>query len=154
MTYVNTVDIQAWVDQSKLPIDNTLLTRADNASLLDQIEGEVFSTLKGTFDTTTWVDPATTPINVRRVIAMRFAAVIWRRQYSEITTDTPSYAQWLEDNAIALLSGIFDGLVDIAQPMSQAGNPSFYPNDASSALDANSDDRSLGGPAFSMGTLW
>jgi hypothetical protein len=155
MARITSADAQAWVERNRLHIDDPFL--ANDAALLVHIEGEVLGRLSGEFSTAAWVDAASTPPLVRKIVSMLYLAAVYRRQISQATTRTGqhTYSDWLETNAMTILQGILDGTLDIGQlPSGTGGQPAFYPNDTSSALEPTSDDQSLGDAHFSMGTVW
>lgn len=128
----------AWGESSKMGAALTTL----NTDLLDQIESEVISRISSNgIDTTSWVDAASTPSLVQTVIAKLYVSWLIDRQYSE-DTDLNAYGQRLAVNAETLLVGIQTGAIDIPGSTTPSGQPSFYPNDASSVDDP---------AAFSMG---
>jgi hypothetical protein len=105
-----------------------------------------------TFDTSTWVDTATTPELVRQAISMLYVHRVYNRTYSGDRDNMNDYSMWLRAEANALLDGLIAGSIiipDIDVPLT--GSPSFYPNDLSSALEPDYYDKSLGGNKFSGG---
>jgi hypothetical protein len=61
----------------------------------------------------------------------------------------------LKENAGMLIQGLIDGTIEIpGVPPTSSPNPSFYPNDASSALEPTLEDPSLGPARFSMGKVF
>lgn len=146
---VNVTDLQAWAEQTKLPITVT------TDPLLDHIEQEILARLNAVADTTAWVDRASTPPLIRAVISKMYVAWLYRRQYSEsLTDDDAAYAARLEANAEMIIGGLLDGTIEVDDVSITTVQPSFYPNDASSALSPTSTDRSLGDAKFSMGQVF
>jgi hypothetical protein len=146
MSRIEVQEANAWVEKTKLQV-----TEFD-AALLAQVESQVLGRLAAQLDTGTWVSPITTPAMVRTIIAMLYDAWLYDRQYSEDQEELNDYAALLRAQAEALLVGILDGSIPLPEvPTSDAGQPAFYPTDASSALCPTSADPSLGPAAFSMG---
>jgi hypothetical protein len=141
---------QAWAEKSKLT-----LTSLDE-ELLDQIETEVLAQIGVTYNTSTWIDTLTTPKLVQIAISKKYVVWVYERQYSENVPEGGSaYAQRLDANAEMLITGIVDGTIELpGLELGTGGQPSFYPNDSSSALEPTVDDRSLGPAKFSMGQVF
>lgn len=144
---ITVAEAQAWGEPTKITLDSL------DSPLLEQIQTAVLGRLSSAHDTSSWISPATTPQLVRSVIAMLYMSWYYHRAYSEDEGDN-QYAERLASNAQALITGLVEGTLDLPGVTTDAGQPSFYPNDASSALEPTFDDRSLGPAAFSMGELW
>lgn len=128
MAYLTEPLVQNWLEQTKL----------DVVSVEPQLEltakSVVLGRLKDVYDTSSWLDTASTPELVVQVMAMYYAAWFYRRQYSEDTDQTPNYADWLEGLADSLLASIVDGSVDLPgfpplEGTDANGSPDFYPKD-------------------------
>lgn len=148
MAFIEPVDVQAWLEGTKLEVGNL------DAALEDQIASEVLGRIStASYDVTGWTDSTNTPKLVKKVMAMLYAGWFYDREYSE-TSDTNDYALRLKQAAEALITGIILGTTDIGEVVgvSSLGDPLFFPNDASSALTANQYDVGDGPAAFSMGT--
>lgn len=147
MARITPTDAQGWAESTKIDL-STL-----DVSLLDSIESEVISRLGSAYDTSTWVDPTSTPKIVKVVIAKNYVAWFYDRQYSENQDRGNDYAAMLRTNAEMLMTGLLDGTITIpgVTPIGSAAGPAFYPSDASSTLDPTPDDMSLGPAKFSMG---
>jgi hypothetical protein len=151
MSRITVQEAKGWVRGTKFTIT------AIETDLCNQIEGEVLARLSSTYSVAAWVDVATTPSLVRTAIAKMYVAWLYAAAYSEDEETVPEYARALQANAEMLIVGIIDGTITLpdALPSSAgAGQPSFYPNDASSALSPTSDDSSLGEANFSMGKVF
>jgi|SRR6185369_4903457 len=150
MARITPTDAQGWAESTKLSL-STL-----DVSLLDQIEAETLARIASAYDTTTWLDPTTTPKIVKVIIAKLYVAWFYDRQYSENQDQGNDYAAMLRTNAEMLITGLINGTIDIpgVTPVGSAGGPAFYPNDASSAQEPTSDDPSLGPAKFSMGKVF
>lgn len=137
----------AWGEQSKMASALTTL----NTDLLDQIEAELLGRISGAgLNVGTWTNVATTPSIVQTIIAKKYVSWLIDRQYST-DVELSQYAARLDTNAEMLLQGILAGAIELPDQSTFTGQPSFYPNDASSSQSPTYDDPSLGGPAFSMG---
>jgi hypothetical protein len=149
MTLITVDDVQGWVERTKLNIT------ALDLKFLPQIEAEVLARLGTVYNTVPWTTPDNTPMIVRVCIAKTYAAWIYDRAYSENQGVANDYAAMLRGNAEMLIQGLIDGTLEIPgiDPISSP-DPSFYPNDASSALDPTSTDSSLGPARFSMGKVF
>lgn len=143
-------EAQAWAEPTKLTI------AALDSNLLDHIEEEVLDQIGSTYDVSTWIDATSTPKIVRTAISKLYVAWAYRRQYSEDTDAGNPYAQKLEDNANMIIEGIIDGSVTIPTVPNQGGQPSYYPNDASSVLNPQDfpDDTSVGPNLFSINQVF
>jgi hypothetical protein len=150
MAYIAPVDAQAWLEGTKLTI-TTL-----DAPLETQVSTQVISRLSRAFDTATWLSAATTPSLVVSIIAMTYASWLYSRTYSEDGPDTNEYALRLLAIAESNIAGLIDGSLILPGTVitNTQGTAMGYPNDASSAMEATYEDPSLGGPRFSMGTIW
>lgn len=148
MARVSVEEVQAWLEQTKLTIASI------NTALATQIEEMVISRLATAYTTTTWVDAATTPKLVRYIVSMLYASFFIDRQYSEDERSN-AWARRLNGIAETMILGILNGSIDLLDvPAAQVNaSPSYYPNDASSALEVTDEDSSLGGPSFSMGRV-
>lgn len=150
MAHITLGDAQAWIEPSKLTL-STLDTTLENA-----VSSQVFAQLGSVYNTADWVDEMDTPDVIRGLISMYYVSWIYDRTFSSDGNNNPGdYATRLRQRADMLLTSIVAGDVDIPeQPTSTVSEPSFYPNDASSALEPSRDDPSLGPAAFTMGTVW
>ena len=145
--HITEANVQAWLEESKLEV-GTL----DEAMEL-QISSEVLGRIAPFgYDVSVWTDSTSTPVLVKKVIAMLYAGWYYDRMYSE-TADTNQYAQRLKRAANELLEGIILGSVDISEVPGYQGNaqPLFWPNDASSVAGPNEFEVGDGPAAFSMG---
>lgn len=145
MARISVSEAQGWAEATKLPVASL------DANLLGQIETEVLARLSTSYDTSTWIDAASTPSLVRVVIAKLYVCYYIRRSYSEEPGTDNDYAIKLEQNAEILISGIVDGTIELPGSTSDAGLPTFYPTDESSSLEPTYDNPSLGPALFSMG---
>lgn len=161
MTNITAPEAQSWIDKTKLAID-TLDTNLESS-----ISEIVLSMLQDSFNTTTWTTSATTPVLVRKVIALFYCARFYKRQYAEAGLDT-TYGDDLEAMAMDLIEGIQAGNITLRDiPASDQSPPSeqadFFPNDAAGVgtasvtydpygprpVDDTGDD-----VKFRMGAIW
>jgi hypothetical protein len=121
---------QAWGEKTKLaPAWEDGL----DSDLLSQVQVEVLGKLGAVADTSTWLDPATTPELARTIIAKLYVAWIIDRQYSE-DADLSAYAALLRATALALQESIISSDVDFPGAVIETpgdGLPSTYPDDTS-----------------------
>lgn len=92
--------------------------------------------LASVYDTTTWVDVATTPKLVRAIISMFVSAWEYQRAYGE--EEDSSYGRRRERQAYDLLDNIVSGelaLEEYPGAIDSMGSPSFYPSDESNAAE-------------------
>jgi hypothetical protein len=144
-------DAQAWAEQTKM----VSATAALDTNLLGQIEEEVLAQISTAVTTTSWTSDANTPALVKTIIARMYISWLIDKHYSE-DEDLNAYAGRLAAGASALLNGIVSGDIEIpgVDNTLGSGQPSFYPNDASSASVATAADPSLGPAKFSMGVVF
>ena len=143
-------EAQAWCEKTKLNLGTSLDDELE-ASITAQVIGQVAQV----YETSSWVDPDTTPRLVRTVIAMLYVSWIYDRTYSE-DADPSSYGALLRSRAEALLASIISGGVTLPEitPSVDTGQPAFYPTDASTEDEASDDDASAGPEKFTMGVVW
>lgn len=151
MANITVEEAQAWCQRNKLDLGSAL-----DGALEVQVASPVLARIGTTYDTSSWVSSSTTPQIVKTIIAMYYVAWTYDKLYSDDNDDTNAYADKLMAAADAALANILDGTTEIpgVDPTSNSGAPSFYPTDASSALDPTVEDPSLGGAKFSMGTIF
>lgn len=132
MAHVGVDDVNTWLEASKLSVSEI------EPGLDVYATGLIVGALISRFDTTTWVDEATTPSLVKQLIAMLYAAAFYRREYSEDLVDGTglNWAQWLESSAGGYVSQIVSGVIDIiglpGEVDAGLALPAFYPTDESS----------------------
>lgn len=145
MARVVVEEVRAWGERTKLNIETL-----DNY-MLDQIETEILQRLQAQIDTSTWIDPASTPALIRSIISRKYFAAVYFRAYSEDDGTTENtYATKLDATAEMLISGIMDGSIIVEGVTTDVTTISFYPTDSSSAMTSTIDDPSLGPAFFSM----
>lgn len=160
MARISVDDVKAWVESTKLD------PQALDLDHLDQLETEVLARINSVYDTSTWIDKASTPRLIQTIIAKTYTGWLYDKYYSENQSAPNQYSQLVKQNAENLILGILDGTIEIpGLPPDNPAAPTFYPNDASSAIapDNGSYDPNTGlltpivgdtstGPAkFSMG---
>jgi hypothetical protein len=150
MTHISQREVQTWLEQTKLSLENV------EDDLEAQIAVQALSRIAQAYDVSGWTTAANTPQIVRSVLAMLYAAAFYNRAYSEDQSDTNDYARMLASMANDIIDGIINGdvvIIEVPQPTT-LGTPSFYPTDASSAAQPTLEDPSLGGAAFTMGSVF
>lgn len=153
MTYLAPTDVSVWADGNKLQLSTV------DASLETSVATQVLSRIGTVTDVSTWINAATTPKIVLKIMAMIYVGWYFERTYSE-DQEANSYGLLLMQQADKLLEGIVAGEYDLpgVADIADISNPIFYPTDHSSAVQdtdpAMQYDSSLGGPKFSMGTIW
>lgn len=147
---VTVEEVRALAERTKLKVETM------DTELLVHVEEEVIDRLSAQIpaDTiATWVDVATTPKLIRTIISRKYFAWFYFRQYSEdIGTNENTYANKLDASAEMLIAGILDGSIIIPGLAVDLSTITFYPTDASSAMDPKDvpSDPSVGPAAFSM----
>lgn len=149
MARISIDDVQAWVENSKIVPPSLDLDH------VDQIETEILARLGGVFDTSLWVDKATTPRLIQVIIAKTYTGWLYDKMYSENQSQPNIYSRMIKQNAEMLIDGILDGTIEIpGTPATTEQGPTFYPNDISSAQEPTFEDPSLGPAKFSMGRIF
>lgn len=144
-------DVNAWLEPTKLTVSTI------ESALSDQITEQVFSRLRNSFSNiTTWTSETTTPVLVKSIVAMLYAAAIYERAYGDDHDDTNNYAGLLRAMAEANITGLQSGILELAEDTGNQGSsaPAYFPSDASSANPASMDAPSDGGPYFTMGMVF
>jgi hypothetical protein len=150
MSNITVEEAQVWCQRTKLSLGSL------DGGLEAQIVSTVLARLGTAYDTSTWLTTHTTPMVVKTIIAMYYAAWMHNKQYADDNDDTNAYADKLMQMADAALANLLDGTTEIpgVDPIVDSGAPSYYPTDASSAMPATVEDPSLGPAAFSMSTIF
>lgn len=154
MARVTVEEVRALAERTKLTIQTM------DTELLNHYEEEIIDRLSAQVDAATiatWLGPDTTPKLIRTIIARKYFAWFYFRQYSEdVGTSENTYAEKLDASAEMLLAGILDGSIPIPGSMLDLSSPTFYPTDASSAMDPKDvpSDPSVGPASFSMTTTY
>lgn len=159
MARITVLEAQSWVEGTKFKISlNQSSFSTQDTALLEQLEAEVLARIAPAYDATIqagWTSSVNTPTLVKVIIAKTFVAWAYRRQYSEDLSDADAaYSLKLEMNAETLILGLVDGSIEIPSVSSNAGYPTFYPTDDSSAMEPTIDDPSLGPAKFSMNSVF
>lgn len=150
MARVTVEQVRSYAERTKLTV--TVL----DTELLTDVEEEIIQRLSTQIDAATitaWTGPDTTARIVRTIIARKYFALFYWRQYSEdIGTDENTYANKLDASAEMLIAGILDGSIPVEGQTTDISSPTFYPTDTSSSLDPRDYpyDPSVGPAAFSM----
>lgn len=122
--FLSAGEVQQWLEKTKftvVEVDEELEASAKDL---------VFSSAARLYDTALWVDEASTPSLIRKVMSMLVAAWTYEAALSEATTDTNQYAALLEQRAMLLLAGINEGtidLVDVPGTVGASSGPAYWP---------------------------
>jgi hypothetical protein len=138
MARVTGTDVQVYLDEDLFPIPEND-TFPEEPTFADM----VFARLGQIYDTSTWLDTATTPSLIRRIIAMLVAANRYNKKHAEDDDAGNRYAYKLENRAWELVNLIMSdqavlydaSLIELAE----LNDPRFWPTDATGAsnvLDA------------------
>lgn len=151
MGNITVEEAQVWCQRTKLDLGVQL-----DGGLEVQVASPIIARIGTIYDTSGWTTSVNTPQIVKTIIAMYYAAWMYNKQYSDDNDDTNAYADKLMAMADAMLQNILDGTTEIPgiDPTTDSGAPSFYPTDASSALEPTVEDPSLGPAKFSLGTIF
>ena len=147
MSYLVTTDVQPWLNQTKFNVTSVDPTHEQTAV------NTVFGKISQRYDTSTWIDSATTPTLILNLLSMWVASVYLRRAASEEDGLT-TYADWLEMRADAICDKIVEGAIDIPgveeDPLTSLGGSSvFFPTDA--ATQIWEDSHEFDGSSFAEG---
>ena len=134
MSILSPDDVNAWLEDTKLTVEAPLDAQIENLH-----EQRVLGVLARRYDVTTWIDGSSTPALIVQLVAMLYAATVYRRQYSEDLTSDPAWPVWLESTANETLALILSGGLNILGPVIEIStgqlSPVFYPNDLSELDD-------------------
>jgi hypothetical protein len=135
MAYLDADMVNSWLEGSKLNVEAPL-----DATIEGFVAARVLGALAQRYDVATWTNDVSTPALVRQIMAMLYAAALYRRQYSEDLDTTPAWPVWLEQNATDTLTRISDGSIvlddaTIIEVITGLTSPVFYPTDISDTDD-------------------
>lgn len=156
MAHFTAGEANAWLEDTKLSLDSI------DTNLEQQIAAQILPrlTLAG-FNTAAWTNDSTTPQLIRSLMAMLYVAWIYDRAYSDNNEDaTSNYASLLRQHVELNIAGLVAGSIILTEEPdvnTDIGQPSFFPNDASSNTDAGfhvDPSQGDGPPAFMMGTVF
>jgi len=151
MAHISLSEAQAWLEATKLTLSALESNTEQHAA------GIVISRLANTYDITTWLDHVSTPKLVRTLVSMYYCSYIYDRAYADDASDTSNYAFILRRGADAVINGLIAGSIILEEDPTASelvGQPAFFPNDASSLLEATVDFPSDGPPSFTMGQVF
>ena len=132
--FINVEDVQSWLTEDRL-----LLDADDGLSEETNVSNEVKSAVESRYDTSLWIDRATTPTLIRSIISARVAAIRYRKAYAD-QLEEESYADWLDMWYKMQLEGIISGQIqlldatDLTAALASSA-PTFHPDDTSSIDD-------------------
>jgi hypothetical protein len=123
-----------------------------DTELEQTVSEEVNSRLARVYDVSLWVDTAGTPDLVRKIMAMKYAAIYYHKTYAEQAYDEMNrYALWLDRRADALIEGLVAGEIDLVDiPGAEIGanqSPVAWPDDTTgSTQQYDAAGNEIGGP--------
>lgn len=145
MARVTLTEVQGWLDPVKLTLASL------DTELLAQLEEEILGRLAVAYDTSAWTTDSNTPKLIRTIIAKTYASYHYDKVYSEDQEEGNDYAARLNANAEMLIMGLIEGRIVIPGTETETSRgPSYFPSNASSALEPTDDNPEWGGPYFSM----
>jgi hypothetical protein len=124
---VTPAEVQAWLEETKLPLVEIDQGLHEAARVL------VFSHLAEVYDTSGWTTSTNTPSLVRQVVAIYIAAWVYNRAYSSVSIEGPTYGDKLIAMAESILVSIVNGnadLTDADSSIARSTSPEFVPNDS------------------------
>jgi hypothetical protein len=132
VAYATQQAAQQWLQRTKyqvVDIDDEIDDLAANA---------VITALTRRYDTTTWVDTASTPPLAVNLINMLYASYWLRRSTSE-DDGAATYCDWLDKRADAMIKGLTSGNLDLPgvdpdEDSADVGVPEFWPTQAATDL--------------------
>lgn len=155
MAYLQLEQVQGWLNAYKYDVSVDSIDPEQEAAAADQ----VIPILEQRYDTSLWVDGASTPPMVLRIIAMLVASFTLRKAISE-DDGQANYCSWLERRVQKLLEGLVSGLIDLPGVEEDPNAPLsssivFFPTDESTELWRD-DPYDEGGSAlvFDMQKVW
>jgi hypothetical protein len=127
-------DVNSWIETSKLSVDG-VETQVEVIAV-----NQVIGRLAARYDTSLWVNRASSPSLAIQLTAMLYAAAVYRRQYSEDLVDGTglNWAQWLEKSVEGYITSLLDGTIILDEAVLDDSGlrlPAFYPTDLSSIDD-------------------
>ncbi len=135
----------AWTDSSKLNITTI------DTELESQIVAQVFSKLRGLYDTTTWVEESTTPKLVKSILSMIYTGMVYNKTYAVDGADTDLYGNMLIADANKLLDSVSSGVSVLVDSNPAVTIVASSDNFSVPFFAVESSDTE---PKFSMDTEW
>jgi hypothetical protein len=132
VSYVTAAQVQQWLESTKLGIDGVDTELESSAA--EYIKAQLASLT----DTTVWVDAASTPVLVVKLMSMLIAAWIYERTYSEQDSTQPTWGARLEHMVATVITGLTSGVIAlIDSPIAeQTWQPEYWPNDDTAVYQA------------------
>ena len=135
----------ALTDSSKLNITTI------DTELESQIVAQVFSELRGLYDTTTWVEESTTPKLVKSILSMIYTGMVYNKTYAVDGADTDLYGNMLIADANKLLDSVSSGVSVLVDSNPAVTIVASSDNFSVPFFAVESSDTE---PKFSMDTEW
>jgi len=132
MAFVSDADVQIHLPVDKLNVGEIPDDLAEAKLYAERI---IRGYLAGVFEAATlalWTDPTSTPGQIRLIGGLLSAAKIYRTRYSEDSLDDPEFAQFMYNEAMAMLMLVINGQIvldDVDDTGTQFDNTYFFPND-------------------------
>ena len=117
-------EVAQWIASDRLHIDR------HDYDLVDTAKTKVYAAVDLVYDTSTWVDRASTPDIIRKIISLLVASYIYNKAYADSADGTSAYGNKLERMADSLLEGVIDGTISLVdEEQVKTSNPAFWPDD-------------------------
>jgi hypothetical protein len=133
MAYASDADVQIHLPMDKINWDEI---PDDKERAVEDSDRTIRGYLLAVLDSATldlWIDPDSTPEQVRQVSGLLTAALVYRLRYSEDSLDDPQYAQNLYNMAMGMIEKILNGTIvleGVDDVTTEFDNTYFLPNDA------------------------
>jgi hypothetical protein len=125
MVYISEAEVQQWLEPSKLQV--LVVDPELEASARDI----VFTTVSRAYGVTTWLDSASTPSLIRKVMSMLVASWMYHRAFANDSDRELAWAVKLESMAMLAMTGIVSGAFDLPEVEGLVGSslgPTFWPD--------------------------
>lgn len=121
-------EVQAWLHLTRTIVDGI------DPKLEEAARARVFGRVSAEYDVSEWIDNASTPSMVKTVMAMFYAAWVYKATYAEsMAVNSDNYGVKLEASANTLLEQIANNSVQLIDDPNNipdtGGTIAFYPTD-------------------------
>lgn len=145
-TWVTNELVQQWLERTKLTVERV-------PDELDQTAHDVvFGRVSQVYDVSDWIDVATTPSLILRIMSMLVAAWTYELTYSEdLPLDNNNWGVRLEAMAMGLIQDIVDKVLLLPTatvPTSGLSEPIFFPTDVQEVDGEGSETKFTMGKVF------
>lgn len=152
MANFTAAEVNAWLESTELSLSEL------DPALAEQVAVQIKAQLGVLFPINEWVDENSTPDLIRSIMAMQYVANYYDRVYSDNTDETTSnYSDGMRRMIYQNIRGLQEGTIvleELPDSYRGVGQPSFFPNDASSLQQPTDVTPSDGPPAFTMGQVF